>query len=472
MSQAIQKKSVSKTFINLFGLGDFGFQLMVNMELLFFVVFLTDAVRFDPGTAGVIGSVTGVFDVVWVFVAAAIVQKVNFKKGKYSTWLLLFPPLIWATFIFQFWGASGATEMSAFIIVFGFVASHLVWNCVYTAHLSMISAYSDDIQQRATMSSRRMLGQALGKIVFSLVAVSLIGFFAGPNGDPNAYMYATMIIAIPCVLCYILVGVVARRFGYDKLLASPAEAGKGAAPKESLWKSIGNAIRNSQLIVLLVSDFGRCFAFYLVTAVTAYYFRIVLGDMGAMTLYLLLINIAAALGSIVAPHISKIIGKKLAYFIGFFGYAACLMIIFFIPNQVTLFMVVMFIANFVFQLSFGMGTAMFADTVIYGEHKTGVNSRGFIMGLYSLPIKLAVVVRASFIGIILAAINYTPDTITPEITNGVINLFTIYPAIALVVLGVFGLIFYRLTDKRVSQMTDELAERKLQAATQTDTAAE
>jgi Na+/melibiose symporter-like transporter len=457
-SQAVGIKRVSNFFVNVFGLGDFGFQIMVNMELLFFMAFLTDAVQFSPTTAGLIGSITGVFDILWVFAAGMIIQKCNFRWGKLRSWLILVPPFIWATFIFQFWGLSGNTSLASILICLGFIISHLIWNCAYTAHISMISAYSDDIQQRATMSARRMVGQAVGKIVFSLVAVSLIGFFSGPDKLPVGYTIATAVLTLPMVICYFIIFIVSKPYeGKDAPLSVNAQV---AAEKVPLWKSVANAAKNSQLIVLLIADFGRCFAFYLVTAVTAYYFRVVLDDPGAMTLYLLLINISATIGALLAPYLSRAIGKKNTYFLGMVGYAVCLLFVFFLPTSYMTFMVLMVAASAILQLSFSMGTAMFADTVIYGEHKTGVNSRGFIMGLYSLPIKTSVVARASFIGVMLAAMNYVPDSVTPQMVDGIKSLFTIYPAIALIACVLFGYVLYRLTDKRVKQMSDDLAERK------------
>lgn len=464
MTMSTQQKKVSNTFINLYGLGDFGFQIMVNMELVFFMVFLTDAVRFAPETAGLIGSITGFFDVLWVFVAGLVVQKVNFRRGKLRTWLLLTPPLIWAFFIFQFWGFSGNTSLASFLICMGFIVSHLIWNCCYTAHLSMISSYTNDMQQRTTLSARRMVGQNVGKILFSAIAAGTIASINASTGSTAlGYTYTAMILTLFMVAGYWIVFGASKK--YEPQYGSKAElrdavAKAPKAEKVPVWKNITSALRNSQLIVLIVTDFGRCFAFYLVTAVTAYYFRVVIGDASQMTRYLLLINIAGAVAAFLAPNVAKALGKKTTYFLGLFGYAAGLILVYFFAKTSAVFMVIMLVASGLLQLSFSMGTAMFADTVVYGEWKTGVNSRGFIMGLYSLPIKTSVLVRAAFVGAMLAAMSYVPDAVTPAMVDGMRNLFALYPSIALVVFGLFGLIFYKLTDKRVSEQIAEIEARR------------
>ncbi len=452
-----EKKKLSNLFINAFGLGDFGFQIMVNMELLFFMVFMTDAIQFSPETAGFIGSVTGFFDILWVFVAGLIVQKCNFKWGKLRSWLLFAPPFIWAFFIFQFWGFSGATDLSAFLICMGFIVSHLIWNCAYTAHIAMISAYTDDVQQRTTLSSRRALGQAMGKIVFSLAAPTMIAALGVSSGSKAlGYTYTTMILVLIMIICYWVVFVVSKPF------EAPTDKKAGALKEEKvpLVKNIAYAVTNTQLIVLILADFGRCFAFYLVTAVTAYYFRVVVGDASKMALYLLLINVASAISALIAPYVAKSIGKKNTYFLGMLGYAIGLITVYMFVKTAAGFMIVMLIANGLFQLSFSMGTAMFADTVIFGEWKSGVNSRGFIMGLYSLPIKTSVLVRAAFMGFMLSRMAYKPDAVTEEMVNGIRNLITIYPAIVIIICGIFGFLCYRLTDKYVKQLSDEIAARK------------
>lgn len=455
------QKRVSNLFANIHGLGDFGFQLMVNMELIFFMAFLTDAVKFSPQTAGLIGSVTGFFDLAWVFVAGALVQKFHFKWGKLRSWLLLTPVFIWAFFIFQFWGFSGNTSTASFLICMGFIGSHLLWNCCYTAHIAMISGYTDDIQQRTLMSSRRMVYQALGKILFSLVAVKLVAAFsASTGGGAQSYTYTAMILTLVMIVGYFTIFVFSKPYESAKAKDGASDAAAAKAEKTPLLKSIANALTNSQLLILMITDFGRCFAFYLVTSMTAYYFRVVIGNPAAMTNYLLLINIAAAVFAFVAPVIAKAIGKKNTYFLGMAGYAAGLLLVYFVGTSLTSFTVLMLLASGFIQLSFSMGTAMFADTVVFGEWKTGVNARGFIMGLYSAPIKLGVLTRAAFMGAMLAAMKYVPDAVTPDMVNGIRGLISIYPALAVLACAVFGYIFYRLTDKRVKELSDEITTRK------------
>lgn len=453
-----EKKKLSNLFINAFGLGDFGFQLMVNMELLFFMKFLTDAVKFSPETAGLIGSITGFFDILWVFVAGLIVQKSNFKWGKLRSWLLISPLFIWAFFIFQFWGFSGNTSLASFLICLGFIGSHLIWNCCYTSHIAMISAYTDDVQQRATLSSRRMLFQALGKILFSAVVPSMIISFTNSTGSAaHAYTYVTMIVTIPMIILYWVVFYLSKPYESRQEVTVAKNVPK--EEKVSAWASITNAAKNSQLVVLILSDFGRCFAFYLVTAITAYYFRVVIGDESMLSTYLVLINIAAAVAAFGAPYIARGIGKKNTYFLGMVGYAVCLLLVYLFADTAMKFIVIMVLASALLQLSFSMGTAMFADTVIYGEWKTGVNARGFIMGLYSLPIKTSVLVRSAFMGAMLAAMNYVPDAVTPEMVSGIRNLISIYPAIVIAACTVFGYSLYKLTDKRVVELSEEIAKR-------------
>ena len=462
----LEKKKLSGLFINVFGLGDFGFQLMVNMELIFWMVFMTDAIRFSADQITFITTVTGIFDVAWVFVAGLIVQRCNFKFGKLRSWLLYAPPFIWATFIFQFWSFSGNGGLAQWLVIFGFVASHLIWNCSYTAHIAMISAYTDDVQERTVLSSRRMLGQALGKILFSSIAVGVIVKFSGLFGEVDAigrnaqgYGMAAIVLPLVMVACYFIVFFVSK--GYESTSNDKKAPAVAQEQKLSVWESIKLAVTNSQLVVLAIADFGRCFAFYLITSMNAYYFRVVLDAPGMLATYLVWINISATIASLITPYVSKLLGKKNTYFFGMIGYVIGLFVVyFFSEGNPTLFMVTMIIATGVVQLAFSVGTAMFADTVVYSEWKHGVSNRGFVMSLYSFPIKTGVLVRATFMSLMLKAMSYNPDSITPTMVTGIKNLFTIYPAVVIAVCTAFFFLFYKLTDKKVAELSKEIADRK------------
>ena len=86
---------LSKRQLYTFGAGDFGFNVMISMETMFFAAFLTDYARFPLALAGLIMTITSVADTLSSLVAGVILQKSNLKYGgKYRSWLLIGPPIV------------------------------------------------------------------------------------------------------------------------------------------------------------------------------------------------------------------------------------------------------------------------------------------------------------------------------------------------------------------------------------------
>ena len=57
-----------------------------------------------------------------------------------------------------------------------------------------------------------------------------------------------------------------------------------------------------------------------------------------------------------------------------------------------------------------LNTALFADTVVYGEWKTGKNIRAFTMALMNLPIKIGVLIRSAVVMMGLMAKGFVANT--------------------------------------------------------------
>jgi Na+/melibiose symporter-like transporter len=104
--------------------------------------------------------------------------------------------------------------------------------------------------------------------------------------------------------------------------------------------------------------------------------------------------------------------------------------------------------------------ALVADTVEYGEWKTGKRAEGVTYAAYSFFSKMASAAGGALGGFILGASGYVPKAVqTPEADYAIRALFTIGPTIA-GVLAVGVMFFYTLDEKRFREILGELEERK------------
>ena len=101
------------------------------------------------------------------------------------------------------------------------------------------------------------------------------------------------------------------------------------------------------------------------------------------------------------------------------------------------------------------------DVAVYDKWKSGKDSTGFIMGLVSLPVNLAVFVKSAVLSATLVGINYVGGMdVTPEIQKAFIDAYTLIPPCIPLVGFVVMFFGYRLTKDKVAKMRAELAERE------------
>jgi Na+/melibiose symporter-like transporter len=111
-------------------------------------------------------------------------------------------------------------------------------------------------------------------------------------------------------------------------------------------------------------------------------------------------------------------------------------------------------------VQFSMSTALFTDTVTYGEWKTGKSIRAFTMALANFPIKIGILIRSAAITLGLAAIGFVSNTVpSPDVINGITSIMTLAPAAACILAAAVFYFGYKIEDKHVQQMQEEIAAR-------------
>jgi GPH family glycoside/pentoside/hexuronide:cation symporter len=132
----------------------------------------------------------------------------------------------------------------------------------------------------------------------------------------------------------------------------------------------------------------------------------------------------------------------------------------FLPETSWIITIAFCIASVFGMVSGSMSTALFSDTVIYGEWKSGRNIRAFIMSVFNVPIKIGVFIRSGVISIGLVAIGYVANTPpTPEVVNGIRSIMMFAPAASCILAAAIFYFGYKIEDRQVLQMQEEIDQR-------------
>ena len=444
-------KRINSKIKNFWGISEVGFSVMSTMETTFLVFFLTDVAQLPLAITAVITGFSAIADAISAVLAGIVIDKVNFKVGKYRPWLMYCPPIVTALFIFEFTKIGG--DVTAGIIIgIGYVLSHFLWNIAWTANRNLIPVLTEDPNEKAFLSARIAMGSSFGKIIASFLVpflgTALLAIFSGVA----AYTVIAIIACILYMICYY--SHYAITAGYD----TESNVGKKSVTFLDMAKGIAT---NPHLIAILLHDSIRLIAFYGIAATASYYTKVVLEDSGVTSWLLIMFYAGSVVGSYFSGPLAKKFGTKMTSAIGCIGCAIFMAVCYFLPGRIIPVATCLFLAQLSFGIAYGLTSNLYAMCGTYSVWKTGEDTRGVVMAFCSLAIKLGIAVRGVLITTVLGYIAYDPNAaiMTSDAKAGVKLLFIVVFG-AVMVASLIPLAFFKLDEKKVSDMEKEIAQRQ------------
>ena len=455
-----KKKGLSGALKKFYGVGDCGFTLMSNIESYYFSFFLTNLAQFSLPMVTFITTVASTVDALLSWIYGAILNSIKpMKWGRYRSWLVAIPWLVPFLYAFQF-VKIGDGMLSAVIIIIAAISSHVAWNFAYVANVSMISVAGSTPEERSQLSSTRAAWANLSKVIFSYVGPGLAAFMAGIIGEVNQYGAAAFVLG--CVMAVLYYAHFRMFDGYETV--QPEKNAKTTAKDKTGGMDLIRALlQNPPLIALLIADLAKFMFNFVLMGVAAYYFSYIAGNSGMLPTYILVTNIFCVVGAYLSKTLSNKFSTRTTT-IGVMAIQAVLLIVsFMFYNNVTLVIVLMSVAMFGYGITYACTPALYGDTIVYSEWKTGKNAAGWISGLQNVPLKVSIMTRGIIISACLAMGNFSTDidpAQAPEELKRAISIgFMIIPAIALIIAVVALLFGFKLTREKVNQYAAEIASR-------------
>ncbi len=450
-------EKLKKTLLYSYGIPDLGFTLMTNMELFFFSAFLTDYAEFSLSVAGYILGFTSLADMLFAPVAGILLQKVTLKfGGKYRSWFLIGPPVVAVLFILQF-TKIGTILTATLIIVSGFILSHVIWNIMFTASASMVGRLSRRPNERTILSASRAQGFSAAGIIFSVTSLPMIYFFASRTNEITGFTLATAVYVFFMILGYFYIYLMTAGMDpYDETIPFQGSP----PPKQSVIEMVGLVFKNPPLMLLILAEVFRNSYIFIVASFAIYYFKYVVNNMAFLTWFILAISISRLLGTFAAAWIGVKLGKRRSYWLFMILSAILFASSKFFSGTTWGFTIFICAGSMLGMVAGSMSTALFSDTVVYGEWKTGKKIRAFTMALLTFPIKIGVLIRSGVIAFGLISIGFVANAEpTPQVVDGISSIMSFMPAIACIISGGIFYFGYRLEDQGVLEMEEEISER-------------
>ena len=457
-------KEFGKKQFAAYGLGAVGKDMVYALSASYIMYYYQDILGLSATFVGFILMIARVFDAANDPFMGVVVAKTNSRWGKFRPWL--FTGTILNAFVLYALFAAPAVSGKALMIYFAVM--YILWGVTYTMmdipFWSMIPAVTSTIKDRENLSvvGRTSAGVGYALInVFTVMAVSKLG----GGIERTGFRLFALIIAILFVIFILFTCFTIREQKVENMQTTSVK---------EMFKALFN---NDQAIVTVVTIVLINSALYITSNLLIYFFKYDIGGTtwkDAYTLFTSVGGISQILGMMVVypilrSKLSNTIIFKLGLCLAIFGYAFLLALCLLGYSSVlTMLMVpgvMIFVANGILTV---LTTVFLANTVDYGEVKTGHREESVIFSMQTFVVKAASGLAVFITGVSLDLIGLTskdglgegiPTFSSPLL--GLRLLMTILPMIGLVLALVLFTRKFILTDEKAEQIRKQLEEKKV-----------
>ncbi|WIM67234.1 glycoside-pentoside-hexuronide (GPH):cation symporter [Corynebacterium breve] len=434
--------------------GDVANNLSFMMTSMFLMVYMTDIAGLTAGVAGAIYGITKIWAGFADLIAGQTVDRFDTRWGRLRPWILFgsTPLAIVFVLLFSTPAGLGPTATIAWIFLFD-AAFQLAYSFVNIPYGSLSAAMTQDPVDRSKLSGARSIASSLTGVILSAVVAPQ---FQDTQADGIRMKFTLTCIALG-VLAVIL---------YLICFANSREVVPRGQGQISLKNTLKMVKQNKPLLVLCSGAFFLLTSIFIMNAVGLYFARDVLGNAKWFTFLMLAQTLGTILAASFVPTITARFGKRNGYIAFGILIAVAFTLIFFLPSAS---LVPALIAWFLYGAGSGGTNAMMfsmqADTVDYGEWKTGIRSEGGSYSILSFVRKVGQGVGGWAGGAIIGAFGYASGAAaqSEEALRGIRVAAGVAPAV-FALLAVLVMVLYPLTLQQHEKIITDLNERRTQSA--------
>jgi GPH family glycoside/pentoside/hexuronide:cation symporter len=436
--------------------GDFANNIIFSSMGAFLVFYYTDVAKVGAAAIGSIMLISRLLDGIIDIIMGFVVDRTKSKYGKARPWILRMSiPFAVATVLL--FSVPNLGEIGKLIYIF---LTYNIVNIIYTSinvpYGTLSSLMTQDQYDRSVLNIVRMIFSmvsSLGITMLTLPVVNALG--GGQKGWTLAYL-AFGIIA--CILFFITFFFTKERVG------TAAEVGHSNKENVPVLEGLKGLFKNKYWVILTANGLANGVNMAISMGVNVYYATYILGNpnlVGTLSMAMLLPMIGGLF--ILAPFVKKF-GKRNMNIAGniitIVGYVITLLN----PTNATMVIIGAVIRGVGTAPGTGVGFAMIADSVEYGEWKTGNRTEGLVFSAQSYGGKAGSGLGGALIGWVLAAGGYVGGAAVQSASaiSSIKALFIFIP-IAVLVIQILILIPYKL-DREYPTILKELQERNFNKA--------
>ncbi|WP_105614734.1 glycoside-pentoside-hexuronide (GPH):cation symporter [Vallitalea okinawensis] len=415
-----------------------GQNIIFIFVLQYLTMFYTDIVGLAPAAVGTLFLVARVWDAVNDPILGAIVDRSNFKSGKFKPWINAVIVLMPIATIAVFWNVGGGSTSN---LVYAYI-TYILWGMIYTISdvpiFAIATVMTDNIDERVSLIS---IGRFAAGIA-ALIAAAL----GAPIIEALGWTTATIVLMVIAFAVMLPVRFLVReRIVYER--------------KETVnLKSMIQAISSNKYLMIFYLAFIIMGSLN-TSSVAGIYFATY--NLGSLELFMIISFIGMSpmlVIPVILPALVRKFGKKNIYMTAvILGIVTCVAQYFIGYENFALFLVLSAIKGIGLMIPGTMMGLFSADCVEYGAYVTGRRNEGITFSVQTFSVKLGTAFAGFFGTVLLGYYGYVPNVQQSErALDGLWKMMTIYPAVGLIIAVIIVGLFYKLKESDVRRMIEEM----------------
>lgn len=429
-----------------FGAGDMALNVVISSMMLIITFFYTDIYGLRTADLAALFVAVKVVGALADLAMGQVNDAVLTRWGRYRPWLLLlalpYGLSVFLVFSTPDWGYD-AKLVWAYA---SYILMTLMTAGVGIPYISLISGLTSDPQQRLSANGYRLFFAKIGAFMVTIVVPILADAWGGAN--PAAGYQAAMALMAA-------VGVLLFAFCFF----TTTERVVHKVEKQPLMEQVRVLLKNDQWLILCAVCVTGTIGYVIRGSVAIYYAKYYLhGDTATVSAFLSTGVAAAILAMVVSTWTTKFYCKVKLFRNSQIMVAVLSLMLYFMvqPGDMALAFALYFLLSLVVDLHAPVLWSAIAETIDYGQVKTGKRVSGFAFGGISVCQKAGMAIAGGLVGVLLDVFEYQPNQAQSALAlQGIALMLSVIPGFFHFLMGLL-MFKYRISDDYYSTVKEDM----------------
>lgn len=435
--------------------GNVGIAFINTIIAAFLMFYYTDVLYLNAAVLGTIMLASRIFDGITDLIMGLIVDRTRSKHGRARVWILRMCIPYAISGVLMMLVPMGAPDTIQYIYVFLTynLCNAICLTAVYVPYNAMTCNITNNVYERGLLSVFVMLGATIGTLI---VQSTVDAATKALGGDARAWQIVVAIYAVCGLACQLIC------FVFTKERCTAVNESEGDKVHVDFGLEMKALFGNKYWLMAIATVFCALFSTAMLGGCGMYYAKGILGDTAFYASFANVMAISQLIVMCISFLFVKKMGKRNMMVIGLALVTVNALLQGLLPASLMM--------ATVFAAGKGIGGglagavlyALVADTIDYGEWKTGQKAEGVGMAAMTFATKIAQGITTVIIGVLITRGGYDAMAVTQS-SKAVFAInagFNLIPAIACAIACVLMLLYD--LDKIYPKIQKELAERRAQ----------